>query len=434
MLPKLHCPTCPPQFARLKNRCENIVRVHGMGKEGSDSRLALVMELGISDAFEVMMGQRTQGLAPTQLKAAALQLASALATCHEVGIAHRDVKPENLVLVPTKAEAGAVPGSVWKLCDFGGASTTTRRSPEGGMGRPTLLTSSTTGSAPYWPPEVPRVRAHNAARKRAGGPATSPAAVYDAFAADVWSFAVTVFVLGTRHLPFKSSVQGDEHFAAFVATSQPQHAVSYPIPLGGETTTWAWPAHFHPSLIDLLNSCLALEPSARPTMQQVLQHPWLQAPSPSALPATTPSLLPPLSPTPGVVTGGQARGGADPEACDVDLTSPAPATAPGAGCSAAHLLRESHEGRGVASHDVPSLGSGHTNSLGSSLEWGSVSTTPSSTVSMAAMVTPTASSLREQTAPWNRTGAYSDSAARAAELGGLSPSSASWMQHAGPGK
>src|SRR5205823_13263189 len=47
-----------------------------------------------------------------------LQVCAALATAHERGIVHRDVKPDNIMLIPSRDDDGR-PSEVVKVCDFG---------------------------------------------------------------------------------------------------------------------------------------------------------------------------------------------------------------------------------------------------------------------------------------------------------------------------
>jgi serine/threonine protein kinase len=93
------------------------------------------------------------------------QVLDALIACHQHGIAHLDIKPQNILL----DKFGRA-----KLCDFGLA-----RRVE--IGR---LTQQFKGSVAFLAPEILR-KQH-----------------YDPFKADVWSLGVTFYVCASGHLPW----------------------------------------------------------------------------------------------------------------------------------------------------------------------------------------------------------------------------------------
>uniref|UniRef100_A0A8C9ULA4 non-specific serine/threonine protein kinase n=1 Tax=Spermophilus dauricus TaxID=99837 RepID=A0A8C9ULA4_SPEDA len=94
------------------------------------------------------------------------QVASALRACHAQGIAHRDVKAENILL----DARGLV-----KLCDFG----------LGCQFRRGELLHTVCGTATYWAPELFLDQPYH-------GPAV-----------DVWSLGVVLYLMLTGHLPFE---------------------------------------------------------------------------------------------------------------------------------------------------------------------------------------------------------------------------------------
>uniref|UniRef100_A0A8C5YW03 non-specific serine/threonine protein kinase n=1 Tax=Marmota marmota marmota TaxID=9994 RepID=A0A8C5YW03_MARMA len=93
-------------------------------------------------------------------------VASALRTCHAQGIAHRDVKAENILL----DARGRI-----KLCDFG----------LGCQFRQGELLDTVCGTVTYWAPEMFLQQAYI-------GPAV-----------DVWSLGVVLYLMLTGHLPFE---------------------------------------------------------------------------------------------------------------------------------------------------------------------------------------------------------------------------------------
>ncbi|CAE7782265.1 PTK2, partial [Symbiodinium sp. KB8] len=225
----------------------------------------LPMECAEGDMFEHMNQTGPMGMSNRPLREWALQVAHALAFCHANAIAHRDVKPENILLVrygPPAAQPGAqgahppggcapspheaaAPSLIAKLCDFGSAKV--GHSLHRGIvkdytvaGPARLVGSSACGSPLYAAPEIATLSAQvkapptemsgvstgtssAAASGAEGTPAplhgvqASPrgSAAYDACAADVWSFAITLHVLATGRALWHSAVMTDERFAAY---------------------------------------------------------------------------------------------------------------------------------------------------------------------------------------------------------------------------
>ena len=100
-----------------------------------------------------------------KIKEITKQLVAAIKECHENGIAHLDIKPENVLI----HSHGFI-----RLCDFGLSEPY----------RPGQRINKFFGSIPYMSPEV--LNKTN----------------YDAFKADVWSFGVTLYQMITGLLPF----------------------------------------------------------------------------------------------------------------------------------------------------------------------------------------------------------------------------------------
>lgn len=85
----------------------------------SPSYLYIVMEMGERDLF-TFLDARPRGATPKCAVEIARQLAEALAHCHASGVAHLDVKPENVLVAGDDGAADFVVGAgATKLCDFG---------------------------------------------------------------------------------------------------------------------------------------------------------------------------------------------------------------------------------------------------------------------------------------------------------------------------
>ncbi|MCC6997872.1 MAG: serine/threonine protein kinase [Deltaproteobacteria bacterium] len=171
---------------------------------------------GVTLAATLAEGERWPALAAARLGA---RLAEALAAAHDVGVVHRDVKPSN-VMISTQA-----PGL--HLLDFGVA-----RSLEGrraGASGPTVML----GTPVYMSPEQ----------------ITAPDTV--APPADVYALGVLLYELIKGKPPF----MGDMRSVLHLHVHQPAPAL---------------PATLAPAaLAELVARCLAKQPAARPTAQEV---------------------------------------------------------------------------------------------------------------------------------------------------------------------
>jgi len=147
------------------------------------------------------------------------QIVETAAALHDSGIVHRDIKDEN-VLVDTAT------GSA-RLIDFG----------SGTFYHDDLYTDFE-GTRVYSPPEWIKHRCYHAV----------PAAV--------WSIGVLLYDMICGDIPFER----DEQIAkAEVRLRKPAS----------------------PEAEELIRQCLHIDPSCRPTLQEVLSHPWMQQTSPS---------------------------------------------------------------------------------------------------------------------------------------------------------
>ena len=96
------------------------------------------------------------------------QLVCAVKYCHENDIAHRDIKPENILMDANKNV---------KLCDFGLAVNVSTE-PESRV---------FCGTLPYCAPELFSSQG------------------YDPRALDIWSMGVVLYIMVTKHYPFKGN-------------------------------------------------------------------------------------------------------------------------------------------------------------------------------------------------------------------------------------
>ncbi|KAH9130537.1 hypothetical protein LEN26_008420 [Aphanomyces euteiches] len=151
------------------------------------------------------------------------QLLRAIQACHDLNIWHRDLKLEN-VLITREFHV--------KLIDFGLSERTLSR------------LSSVCGTPLYCSPELLFLPTNTRDDGVWGGPA------------DVWSAAILLFALLTGCAPYNDS--------SFVTLRQDIYKNEI-----------AYPDHLSESVQDLLRSVLVSDPEARPTVVDLLQHPWV---------------------------------------------------------------------------------------------------------------------------------------------------------------
>ncbi|XP_040385497.1 CBL-interacting protein kinase 4 [Oryza brachyantha] len=136
------------------------------------ARIYLVMELATGgDLLSRLAAHPRRRLPESAARRVFIQLVDALAYCHARGVAHRDVKPQNILLDG---------GGGLKVSDFGLSALPDSVRDDGRL-------HTACGTPAYAAPEVLRRRA------------------YDGAKADAWSCGVILFVLLAGHLPFDDS-------------------------------------------------------------------------------------------------------------------------------------------------------------------------------------------------------------------------------------
>ncbi|CAO3600691.1 unnamed protein product [Absidia cylindrospora] len=149
------------------------------------------------------------------------QLTNALQLCHRQGIVHRDLKLENILLDVNNN---------CKICDFGFARFTDNKQ----------LLETFCGSLAYSAPEV-------IMRQKYTGPET-----------DIWSLGVILYTLLAGELPFDDDSE--------ITTQRKIVNVDYEMPY-----------YFSSYAQDLIANILKREPTDRYTMDQIINHPWMQS-------------------------------------------------------------------------------------------------------------------------------------------------------------
>jgi hypothetical protein len=128
----------------------NVTVVHDFGEE-PDGLVYIVMEYLAGGNLQAVLDEQRR-LEPRRAIAIMAQVCGALSAAHERGIVHRDVKPDNIMLIPSRDDEGR-PFEMVKVCDFGIARLDT------GVGQGAPSGQWTAGTPEYMAPEQAQGRA-----------------------------------------------------------------------------------------------------------------------------------------------------------------------------------------------------------------------------------------------------------------------------------
>jgi len=229
----------------------NVIRVlaHGSGRaEVQQGHLYFIfMEVASGgELFDQVIDNGANAMPEHKARGFMTQLLAGVAHCHKRGVAHRDLKLENVLLTST---------GVVKVIDFG-LSHVYPRDADGRPDRSTAL-KECCGSKSYAAPEVLNQRG------------------YDGFAADVWSLGVCLFAMVSGFFPLDEATKKDWRYDKLLENQSKGRSTV--------RSVYGWykrPSdHLTPALVDLLDNMLMMEPSKRASMAEVLAHPWLQGPT-----------------------------------------------------------------------------------------------------------------------------------------------------------
>mmetsp|Transcript_64054 Transcript_64054/g.191200 ORF Transcript_64054/g.191200 Transcript_64054/m.191200 type:complete len:1009 (-) Transcript_64054:83-3109(-) len=187
------------------------------------SNLILIMEFCPGgDLFDQLYKHKS--FTPDDTAIFTSQVLLPLEYLHSLGIVHRDLKLENLLLHNDQI----------KVADFGMASVIT----------PSQQCSTLCGSPDYAAPEL----------------LTEHTTAYDGVAADVWSAGVILYAFLCRQLPFQAYQGSMQHLFRSIRTGE-----------------FLVPPHVSVGATGLVSSMLTVDAAARPTLPAVRSHPWMQA-------------------------------------------------------------------------------------------------------------------------------------------------------------
>lgn len=213
----------------LKNRFEletrilqqmrhpHIVQLFDILKDASS--YYVIMELCPNgELFQFIVSKRF--LQETEAKFYFKQICEAMHFIHRSGVVHRDLKPENILLDSENRV---------KISDFGFSRYTGKSS----------IVKTTCGSPCYASPECISGQS------------------YDGYKNDIWSLGIIVYAMVTGQLPWTKKAQSE----LFAQISSADYKI---------------PNYVSEPLKKLIRSMLNIKQEERPTIEQILEDPWLQ--------------------------------------------------------------------------------------------------------------------------------------------------------------
>ena len=154
---------------------------------------------------------------------------------HAAGYAHRDLKPENILLDNN---------FVLKISDFGLAAPIQGRNGEG-------LLETQLGTLSYMAPEIHLGNAYEGAR------------------VDIFASGIILFMILSQRAPFGVAKPSDRHYRMLAEGRFEDFWLAHAEVNNG---TDIFSAEFK----DLFQKMMSVIPTQRPTIEQILEHPWMQ--------------------------------------------------------------------------------------------------------------------------------------------------------------
>uniref|UniRef100_A0A7S3FBI3 Protein kinase domain-containing protein n=1 Tax=Haptolina ericina TaxID=156174 RepID=A0A7S3FBI3_9EUKA len=204
----------------------------------------LVMDrLSGGELFEYVLARK--GLSEREAAPFLRQIAEGLAHAHSLGVAHRDLKLENVLI-----SASPSGDDICKVCDFGLAY---RYEVDGSgkvlKGRPL---TETCGSKSYAAPEVLEGRG------------------YDGFDADVWSCGICLFAMLAGFFPLDEATGADWRFERVKLATQHRQSATRTI-----FSFYDRPCQLSSQVVDMIDGMILVQPNRRLKTEDVLQSMWV---------------------------------------------------------------------------------------------------------------------------------------------------------------
>jgi len=198
---------------------------------------------------------RCRTISEKEVVAVIKELADAVAFLHSINIAHRDLKPDNILCVNTNGISPV------KLCDLDLGSKVEINHDQAGA-TPQLMTP--VGSAEYMAPEVVE------------GFVSDEAGPYDK-RCDLWSLGVVIYILLCGYPPFCGNCGRDCDWAIGGNCVHCQDSLFTNIQEGNfDFPSKDWD-RVDPKAKDLVKQLLVKDPKRRISAQMLLDHPWIKS-------------------------------------------------------------------------------------------------------------------------------------------------------------
>lgn len=221
------------------------VRGHGAGYGGKHKdHYFIFMELASGgELFDQVIDRGADAMPEPYARGFFCQMLDGVNYCHIAGVAHRDLKLENVLL--------NADGKL-KLIDFGLSHVYPVNRSTGFVDRSKPL-RDVCGSKSYAAPEVLAAQG------------------YDGFAADMWSLGVCLFAMLSGFFPLDEATPQDWRYPRLREAQS--HGASTVHTVYGFYSRTA--RHLSREVVDLLDGLLRTDPSRRMTMAQCREHPWV---------------------------------------------------------------------------------------------------------------------------------------------------------------
>jgi len=219
-------------------------KAHTVGVDKHAHLYFIFMELASGgELFDQVIDRGANAMDENTARGFFCQLLDGVAYCHLAGVAHRDLKLENVLL----NETGAL-----KLIDFGLSHVYPRGADGTTIDRSKPL-RDVCGSKSYAAPEVLAQRG------------------YDGYAADMWSIGVCLFAMLSGFFPLDEASPNDWRY--------PKMLESQAKGLSTVDAVYSWyrrrATHLSREVHALLNGLLTIDPNKRLSMEEVRSHAWV---------------------------------------------------------------------------------------------------------------------------------------------------------------